>query len=66
MRVQGGTRGILTAIAAGRLDELSPDLPEPIHTAPMSAKEQRRIRLIEERRVAAYQARFGATKQSPF
>jgi len=42
-RVQGGARGILAAIASGRLDELDARLPEERDLPPMSGSDRRAV-----------------------
>ena len=49
-RIRGGTHGILAAIASGRLDELSPFMPEERHLPPMTGSERRALMRREQRR----------------
>jgi hypothetical protein len=50
MRVQGGTRGILAAIDAGRLDPLDGWLPDEREISPRTASDRRRAMRRERAR----------------
>lgn len=56
MRLQGGARGILAAIASGRLDELDARLFEERRLPPMTGSKRREV-LRRMRRRAKYLAR---------
>jgi hypothetical protein len=55
VRVQGGTAGMLAALAAGRVDPLDPFLPEERKLPPLSGADRRaliRRDRFRERRLA--------------
>jgi len=50
IRVQGGTAGILAALASGRLDPLDAYLPEEPDLPPMSGADRRALKRRHRRR----------------
>lgn len=57
MRLRGGTRGILSAIEAGRLDPLDGWLPEDRETGRLSGSDRRAILRRDRNRLKRLAAR---------